>query len=324
MTPRGGETAQVRNGDNPSLAVRLWNWLRSQRLQDILTGYAFIAPAFLSLGVWWLFPLVYSLYLSFTDWDFLRPVKKFVGIANYTKMFSHTEFARVLWNTTYFSVATTIFSLLSGLVLALILYQRIRGTSFYRALIFSPWVTPTVAAALVWLWIYNRDMGILNNVLSLFGVPRIDWIGSGKGTLRLWAMPSLILFTIWKTMGYNMVYFMAGLTTIPTELYEAAEIDGADTWDKLRHITLPLLSPMTFFLLVISLITTFNAFDQIRVMTRGGPGDATRTMVYYMYQNGFESFKVGYGSAVAVVLFVMLLILTILQFRLARRWVHYA
>jgi multiple sugar transport system permease protein len=161
-------------------------------------------------------------------------------------------------------------------------------------------------------------------VLSLFGVPRIDWIGSGKGALRLWAMPSLIIFTIWKTLGYNMVYFMAGLTTIPSELYEAAEIDGADTWSKLRHITLPLLSPMTFFLLVISLITTFNAFDQIRVMTRGGPGDATRTMVYYMYQNGFESFKVGYGSAVAVVIFVILFTLTILQFRLARKWVHYA
>jgi multiple sugar transport system permease protein len=121
-----------------------------------------------------------------------------------------------------------------------------------------------------------------------------------------------------------MVYFMAGLTTIPSELYEAAEIDGAGTWDKLRHITLPLLSPMTFFLLVISLITTFNAFDQIRVMTRGGPGDATRTMVYYMYQNGFESFKVGYGSAVAVVIFLILFVLTIVQFRLARKWVHYA
>lgn len=297
--------------------------VRSQRFQEILIGYLFIIPAFLSLGVWWIYPMVYSFYLSLTDWDFLSPQKRFVGLDNYVKMFTHDEFRRVLWNTTLFSGGTTILALLGGLVLAIILYQKIRGTSIYRALIFSPWVTPTVAASLVWLWIFNKDMGILNAVLSLFGVPRIDWIGSGQGPLRLWAMPSLIIFTVWKTVGYNMVYFMAGLTTIPAELYEAAEMDGANTWTKLRHITLPLLSPITFFLLVMSLITTFNAFDQIRVMTRGGPGDATRTMVYYLYQNAFEFFDVGYGSAVAVVLFILVLALTILQFRIARSWVHY-
>jgi len=297
--------------------------LRSQKLRDALTGYAFIVPAFLSLGVWWLFPMAYSIYLSLTKWNFMSPEKKFVGLDNYVKMFAHAEFRRVLWNTTLFSGLTTILGLAGGLVLALILYQDIRGRSFYRALIFSPWVTPTVAAALVWLWIYNKDAGILNHILSLFGIHRIDWIGSGQGPLRLWAMPALIIFTVWKTVGYNMVFFLAGLTTIPGELYEAAEIDGADSWAQFRNITLPLLSPMTFFLLVVSLITTFNAFDQIRVMTRGGPGDATRTMVYYLYQNSFEFFQVGYGSAVAVVLFVLVLILTIIQFRAARSWVHY-
>lgn len=294
-----------------------------QRTRDWLVGYLFILPAFVSLAVWWIYPLIYSFYLGFTEWDFMRPEKKWVGLDNYVKIFTHREFRRVLWNTAYFSVGTVVLGLIGGLILALLLNRKLRGLSIYRALMFSPWITPTVAAAMVWLWIYNRDMGIFNAILSLFGAGRIDWIGSGQGLFRMWAMPSVIIFSVWKTIGYNMVYFMAGLTTIPSELYEAAEIDGAGSWAKFRNITLPLLSPMTFFLFVVSIIGTFNAFDQFRVLTRGGPGDATRTMVYYLYQNAFEFFDVGYGSAVAIILFVLILLLTLFQFRLARRWVHY-
>ena len=297
--------------------------LVSMNAREALTGYLFIAPALISLAVWWIWPIIYSTYLSLTRWDFMSPVKDWVVLENYIKIATHREFHRVLWNTVYFSVASVVLAVILGLILALILNQKLRGTSFYRALIFSPWITPTVAAALVWLWIYNRDLGILNNVLSLFGVNKIDWIGSGQGALRLWAMPSLIIFTVWKTAGYNMVYFLAGLTTIPTELYEAAEIDGANNWQKFRNITLPMLSPMTFFIMVVSLINAFNAFDQIRVLTQGGPGDATRTIVYYLYQNAFQFFEVGYGSAVAIILLVLLLLLTFVQFRVANRWVHY-
>ncbi len=298
--------------------------LLSMNAREALTGYLFIAPALISLAVWWIWPIIYSTYLSLTRWDFMSPVKDWVGLENYIKIATHREFHRVLWNTVYFSVASVILAVILGLILALILNQKLRGTSIYRALIFSPWITPTVAAALVWLWIYNRDLGILNNILSLFGVNKIDWIGSGQGVFRLWAMPSLIIFTVWKTAGYNMVYFLAGLTTIPTELYEAAEIDGAGNWQKFRNITLPLLSPMTFFIMVVSLIGAFNAFDQIRVLTQGGPGDATRTIVYYLYQNAFQFFEVGYGSAVAIILLVLLLLLTFVQFRVANRWVHYS
>jgi multiple sugar transport system permease protein len=276
-----------------------------------------------SLAVWWIYPLLYSVYLGFTRWDFMSPQKKWIGLDNYVKIFTHREFRRVLWNTTYFSLGTVFLGLLGGLILALLLHRKIRGVGFYRALMFSPWVTPTVAAALVWLWIYNRDMGIFNAILSQFDIRRIDWIGSGQGTWRMWAMPSIIIFTVWRTIGYNMVYFLAGLTTIPTELYEAAEIDGAGSWAKLRHVTWPLLSPMTFFLFVVSTIGTFNAFDQFRVLTRGGPGDATRTMVYYLFQNAFEFFDVGYASAVAIVLFALILFLTLMQFRGARSWVQY-
>ena len=297
--------------------------LGSQRIRDWITGYLFILPAFISLAVWWLYPLAYSVYLGFTEWDFMSPQKKWVGLENYAKILTHREFRRVLWNTAYFSVGTVALGLLGGLILALLLNRKLRGLPIYRAMMFSPWITPTVAAALVWLWIYNRDMGVFNAILSLFSVGRIDWIGSGQGLFRMWAMPSVIIFSVWKTVGYNMVYFLAGLTTIPTELYEAAEIDGAGSWAKFRKVTWPLLSPMTFFLFVVSTIGTFNAFDQFRVLTRGGPGDATRTMVYYLYQNAFEFFDVGYGSAVAIVLFTLILLLTLLQFRASRSWVHY-
>lgn len=295
----------------------------SMNAREALTGYIFIAPALISLAVWWIWPIIYSIYLSLTRWDFMSPTKNWVGLENYIKIATHREFHRVLWNTVYFSIGSVILAVILGLILALILNQKLRGTSFYRALIFSPWITPTVAAALVWLWIYNRDLGILNNILSLFGVHRIDWIGSGQGAFRLWAMPSIIFFTVWKTAGYNMVYFLAGLTTIPVELYEAAEIDGAGNLQKFRYVTLPMLSPMTFFIMVVSLIGAFNAFDQIRVLTQGGPGDATRTIVYYLYQNAFEFFEVGYGSAVAIILLLLLLLLTFVQFRVASRWVHY-
>lgn len=313
----------AQRGSPPSWPQRIIGLYHNRHLREAITGYAFIVPAFLSLGVWWLYPMVYSVYLSLTRWNFMSPTKRFVGLENYARLIQHAEFWNVLWNTIYFSGATVILGLTGGLVLALALNQKLRGRSFYRAMMFSPWITPTVAAALVWLWIYNRDVGIFNQILMFLGQSRIDWIGSGQGMLRLWAMPALIIFTVWKSIGYNMVYFLAGLTYIPSELYEAADIDGASAYQKFRHITLPLLSPMTFFLLVVSLINTFNAFDQIRVMTQGGPAGATRTMVYYLYQNAFEFFDVGYGSAVAVVLLFLLILLTFIQFRAARSWVHY-
>jgi multiple sugar transport system permease protein len=297
--------------------------LRSLNAREALIGYLFIAPAFISLAVWWIWPIIYSIYLSLTRWDFMSPVKKWVGPENYVRIATHAEFHRVLWNTVYFSLGSVLLALVFGLILALILNQKLRGISLYRAFIFSPWITPTVAASLVWLWLYNKDMGLFNDILSLLGLSKVDWIGSGQGLFRLWAMPALILFTVWKTTGYNMVYFLAGLMSIPSELYEAAEIDGAGQWSKFRHVTLPMLSPMTFFIMVVSLIGAFNAFDQIRVITQGGPGDATRTIVYYLYQNAFQYFEVGYGSAVAIILLILLLVLTLIQFRMASRWVHY-
>lgn len=281
-------------------------------------GYLFLVPALTFLSVWWFWPMAYSLYLSFTEWDFLRPEKQWVGLENYTRILMDAEFRRVLGNTLYFSVGSVALSLTGGLLLAVLLNTKLRGSAIYRALIFSPWITPTVAAAIVWIWIYEPRVGVANYFLSSIGMRKLEWLGS-----RQWAMPSIILFTAWKGIGYSMVFFLAGLQSVPKELYEAAEMDGAGLWTRFWRVTLPLLSPMTFFLVVVSLIDALNAFDQIRVLTQGGPSGATRTIVYYLYQNGFEDFNVGYGSAVAIVLLLITLALTLLQFRMARRWVHY-
>ena len=262
--------------------------------------------------------MAYSFYLSFTEWDFMRPDKEWVGFANYQRILTHQEFRQVVWNTVYFGAGSMVLSLGLGLALALVLNQKLRGLAFYRALIFSPWITPTVAAAIVWVWIYEPRVGLANWLLGAVGLSRIDWLGS-----RRWAMPAVILFSVWKSMGYSMVYFLAGLQSIPEVLYEAAEIDGAGAWARFRHVTLPLLSPMTFFLVVVSLIGALNAFDQIQVMTQGGPAGATRTILYYLYQYGFQFFEIGYASAVAVVLLLITLALTLVQFRLSRSWVHY-
>jgi multiple sugar transport system permease protein len=288
------------------------------RVQDAVVGYLFLLPAFTFLAVWWFWPMAYSVYLSFTSWDFMSPEKDWVGLNNYRRIVTQSEFRRVLWNTIYFSVGTVGLSLVAGLGLAMLLNQKLRGLTFYRALMFSPWITPTVAAAIVCVWIYEPRVGLANWLLSVFGISPVEWLGS-----RQWAMPAVIFFSVWKGMGYNMVYFLAGLQSIPSSLYEAAEIDGATAWTRFRHVTLPLLSPMTFFLLVVSLIGAFNAFDQIRVMTRGGPAGSTRTILYYLYQAGFEGFEMGYASAVAIVLLLMILALTLIQFRLSRAWVHY-
>ncbi len=312
MTPLRGLSRAVGTLNIPD------RWRLSARTHDIVTGYLFLVPAFLFLAVWWFWPMGYSVYLSFTEWDFLRPEKEWVGLANYTQLLTDAEFRQVLGNTLYFGVGSMMLSLSGGLVLAVMLNAKLRGSVLYRTAIFSPWITPTVAAAIIWVWIYEPEVGAANWLLSTFGLPKLGWLGSQQ-----WAMPAVILFTAWKGMGYNMVFFLAALQSIPKELYEAAEIDGATLWPLFRHVTIPLLSPVTFFLVVVSLIDALNAFDQIQVLTQGGPSGTTRTIVYYLYQNGFEFFNVGYGSAVAIVLLLITLALTLLQFRLARRWVHY-
>jgi ABC-type sugar transport system permease subunit len=300
------------------MALRKSTRLRSPlRRSDYLTVLIFLTPSLIIFGVFVYYALGFNLYLSFTSWNFLSSTKTFIGLENYQRMITDPRFWKVILNTFYFSAATVFISSLFGLVLALILNQKLSGRGLFRIIFFSPYVTTTSALALLWIWIFDPNYGLMNYALSLVGIAGPHWL-----TSTTWAMPALIIMTVWKTSGYAMVIFLAGLTNIPHELREAAQIDGAGYWATLWKITLPLLSPTAFFILFTLLISAFQTFDQVAVMTAGGPIDATKVLNYYIYEQAFINYKAGYAASLAVVFFLTLLLLTILQLRASRRWVY--
>jgi len=201
--------------------------------------------------------------------------------------------------------------------LAYLLNRKIKGIVFFRTLYFLPTVTLLIAIAIIWSWLYNADFGLFNFILNKFGIDGPNWLQSTK-----WAMPAIIIMGIWKGVGYSMLIFLAGLQQIPEQYYESAEIDGAGWWRKIIHITIPLISPTTFFVLITTTIGAIQGFDQFYIMTQGGPAGATTTLVYYIFQNAFEWFKMGYAATVALILFVIVLIMTLLQWHFAKRWVY--
>jgi len=210
-------------------------------------------------------------------------------------------------------------SVLAALALALLANTTLRGITFFRTVYFLPVVSSMIAVALVWSWMFNPRYGLLNTLLhSLFGIQGPAWLDDTS-----WALPAMVIVTVWKGLGYSMVIFLAGLQNIPVDLYHAATLDGAGAWARFRHVTLPLLSPTTFFVLVITLINAFQVFEQTYVLTKGGPANSTVTLSYYVYQNAFQFFHMGLAAAVSYVLFALLFGVTLLQFRLQRRWVFY-
>lgn len=283
-----------------------------------LTFLAFIAPNFILFGVFTFWPLIYNFYLSFTKWNMITPSPTWIGLDNYVTLIQDPIFWRVLWNTVYLAAGSITIRLVLALALALVLNQKLAGRDVYRAIIFSPTFTTGAAIALVWTWIFHKDLGLLRLPLSWLGLPSPNWLTDVN-----WTIPALIIVTIWRGLGYDMVIFLAGLQGIPAELYEAARVDGAGRWSLFRHITLPLLSPITFFLIVTSIINALQVFDIVAVMTQGGPMNSSKVYVYYVYENAFKFFKVGYAAALSIVLFVITLVITIFQTRLSRRWVHY-
>jgi len=286
--------------------------------KDALAGYLFVIPSLIFLGIFIIYPMFLSLFLSFVKWDLLSPNLIFVGIGNYLKLFKSPLFYKVLKNTFFFTIGSVVLVMSLAILLAVILNQKLRAKNFYRSLIFSPYITPMVVIAIIWMWIYNPEFGLANYFLQLVGLPKLNWLRS----MSL-ALPSIIFLTVWKDMGYYMILYLAGLQGIPGSLYESAEIDGAGGFRKFRSITLPLLTPTTFFVLIISFLSSFKVFDQISIMTAGGPAGETNVMVYYLYQNAFMFFKVGYASAIAVIIFIILLIITVFQFKGGRGWVFY-
>lgn len=289
-----------------------------KRIQDLICGYLFLSPALLFLGIFVAFPIVYSLVLSFYQWDFISPIATFIGIKNYIRLFTSRESLSVMRNTVVFSALSIPASIVLALFFALLLDKAIKGKSVMRAAIFLPWVIPTVNIGLLWMLIYDPGYGIMNQFLETIGLPRLQWLGSME-----WSLPALIIINIWKYTGYYMVLFIAGLQNIPQEIHEAARIDGVTRREDFWHVTLPLLSPMTFLVFVISIINSFKVFDLVYIMTAGGPAESTNMLVFYLYESGFRMYEIGYASAIAVIFLAMLLVLTLGQFKISRRWVHY-
>jgi len=287
---------------------------RSESLLFLL----FVAPNLILFGIFTYWPLVYSGYLSLTRWDMISPKKTWVGLNNYSFLLSDDSFRTVLKNTFVFAAGAVGGSLALGLLIALLLNQPLRLRDGARAVVFAPTLLSGAAISIVWVYIFDPRYGLMRQVLDPFGIPSPTWLRD-----PFWAMVAVIIVYIWKNVGFAAVIFLAGLQTIPKDLYEAAKVDGAGAFNRFRNVTLPMLSPISFFLLVTSILNTFQAFDIIQVMTAGGPVDATNTLIYYIYQQGFVAFNAGRSSAAALVLFMLMLVITLLQVRLGERKVHY-
>ena len=277
----------------------------------------FLTPTLLGLAVLSAGPILATMAISVTKWDLLT-APKFTGLDNYLALLSDDRFQKALRNTFFYTAVSVPIGLLIALGLALALNTKVRGIAFIRTAYFLPVVTSTIAIALVWQWIYSADSGLLNQVLGIFGIPSQKWLSDP--TL---VMPSIIAMSIWQGLGVNIIIFLAGLQAIPSELLDAASVDGAGSGARLRHVTLPLLTPSIFFTGVLSLIGSFQVFDQIFVLQKPRPTDASITVVYFIYENGFKFFKMGYASAASWVLFLIVAFFTAIYFWSQNRWVHY-
>lgn len=278
----------------------------------------FLLPNIIGFLLFTALAVVIAFGVALTEWDLLIP-PKFIGLANYERLLTRDPvFVKALTNTVYFVLGVVPFDVVCALTLALLLNRPIRGMTIYRAIYFVPVVTSLVAVAIIWQWLYHSEVGLINYFLRAFGITGIEWLNSTE-----WAMPAVILMSVWKAFGYYAVIFLAGLQGVPGHLHEAANIDGANSWQRFWKITLPLLSPTLFFVLVISIIQAFQVFAQIFIMTRGGPASATSTIVYYIYNSGFVWYRMGSAAAASWVLFAIIFAITLLQTWWQRRWVHY-
>ncbi len=280
--------------------------------RDTLLAWLFLAPALILLSVFVLYPMAYLGYLSFTSGSFTRAGVHWVGLKNYSRLFTDPEFWQVVSNTIYFTVATVIPSLVIPLALAVLLDRTVALRAFLRTAYFIPSITSLVAVGLGFRWLFQTD-GVVNALLARLGITPIAWLGDPT-----WAMPVLILFSIWKQLGFNLVVFLAGLQTIPTSRYEAAALDGANTWQQFRYITLPGLRPTLVFATITTVIFTLRSFEQPYVMTGGGPLNSTNLLVFYIYNQAFAQFDLGYAAAVTTLLLGITLMLVYVQLRLTQ------
>jgi len=279
-------------------------------------GYLFISPFILGFLLWFLIPALTAVWLTFTDWNLIR-APRYVGLDNITNLWSDTLSWQALKVTTIYTLASVPIGLVTSFLLALLINTKVRGIALFRTIYYLPSIVPAVASAVLWAWIFNTDFGLANVALRAVGLPKIQWLQDPS-----WALPALIIMSLWG-LGGSMVIYLAGLQGIPDVFYEAAEIDGAGRWSQLWNITIPLISPVIFFNLIIGIIGTFQVFTAGFLITDGGPQNSTLFYVLYLYRNGFEFLKMGYAAALAWVLFLVIMALTLLVFRYVGGMVHY-
>lgn len=277
-----------------------------------ITAWVFVLPAILGIFIFIIIPIFCSLGLSFTKWDLLNPIE-FVGFDNYKLIFSEPLFYKILLNTVVFALSVSVLGVIIPLILASILNSKIRGSEFFKSAYFLPFITPMVVIGIVWAWIFDPNIGFISQILHL----HINWLYDSK-----FALPALIIVNVWKLIGYNMIIFLSGFSNISQSLFESAKIDGANSVQVFKNITVPLLSPTIFFVVIITAISSFQVFDLIYLMTEGGPFDSTNVLVYAIYKNAFEYFNVGKASAIAYVLFAIILVLTLIQWHLRKKLVY--
>lgn len=289
----------------------------NKRTSDAISGYLFILPTFVGVVTFSIIPIVLSVLLSFTEWNFAG-IPKYVGFSNYIREFSDEVFRKSLINTIYYTILSVPGQIIIALIVALALNKLAKGRTFFRTACFMPVITSTVAISMVWTWIYDEKFGVINAVLNVFNIKGPAWLVNEKLVL-----PSLAVIGIWRRFGYQMVLLLAGLQSISRHYYEAADIDGASSFAKLWNITLPLLTPSMFFACVTAIMNSFRIFDQAFIMTGGGPDYASQTLVLETYRLAFQFLKAGQANAVATIMFIFILIITVIQLKLQEKWVFY-
>jgi multiple sugar transport system permease protein len=284
--------------------------------REAIWGYIFVAPGFFFVFAFVLIPVVSALGISFTNWNLINS-PQFVGLENYQQILTDPVAVKTLLNTFYFTFISVPVSLAISLVLAVLLNQKIRGLTFFRTAFYIPVISSTVAVAMVFLWIFDSNYGLMNQFIGIFGVSPINWLTDTR-----FAMPAVIMVTVWRSLGFNMIIYLAALQDVPSDIHDAAAIDGAGEIQKFFNIILPLISPAVFFTSITGIISSFQSFDLVYNMTNGGPARSTYLIGYYIWEQAFKYLHMGYGSALAFVLFLAIAILTLVQWSLRRRWVY--
>ena len=291
---------------------------KKRRLLDNLRAWGYISPATILFLIFTFVPMFFALYVSLHRWNLLKPMQWY-GVGHYLDALSNSDFWNSLWVTAYYVLGSVPIKICFAILIASILNQKMRSIGFYRLMIFLPVITSFVAVSIVWKYFYNPQSGLFNYVLGLFALGPIKWLQDPN-----WSMPSLILLAVWKGIGYDIVIFLAGLQAIPSMYYEAAAIDGANRWQRFRQVTLPLLSPVVFLVVILDIINAFQMFVPSFVLTRnGGPLQTTNVITLYIYNQAFSYLKMGYASAISYILFFIILVFTILNFKLGEKRVHY-